>query len=116
MGWSIVVTSKIVDEGQQCGFAHAQYFAVSVCLSAGSLSLPPDSPEWAYLHMGVLMMVGVPLMALAVSCVIIMIWQDQRFCRVHDVAWEPIRDVEMMGVFDCFECNYTTEKRTIELN
>jgi hypothetical protein len=89
---------------------------VSICLLAGSLSLPPDSPEWAYLLMGVFMMVGVPLIALAMSCVVIMMWQDQRFCRVHDAAWEPIRDVEMMVVFDCSECNYTTEKRTIELN
>ncbi len=85
-----------------------QYFAVSVCLSAGSLSLPPDSPEWAYLLMVVFMMVGVPLMALAVSCVVIMMWQDQRFRRVYDAAWEPIRDVEMMAVFDCSAGNYTT--------
>jgi hypothetical protein len=77
-------------------------------LSAGFLSLPPDSPEWAYLLTEVFMMVGVPLMALAVSCVVIMMWQDQRFCRVHDAAWEPIRDVEMMAVFDCSACNYTT--------
>jgi hypothetical protein len=47
------------------------------------------------------MMGGMPLMALAVSCIIIMRWQDQRFCRVHNAAWEPIRDIEMMAVFDC---------------
>jgi hypothetical protein len=41
VGWSIVVMWNIVDEGQRWGFAHAQYFAVSVCLLAGSLSLPP---------------------------------------------------------------------------
>jgi hypothetical protein len=58
--------------------------------------------------MGVFMMVGVPLMVLAVSCVVIMRWQDQRFCRVHDAAWEPIRDVKMTAVFDCSACNYTT--------
>jgi hypothetical protein len=107
VGWSIVVTWNIVDEGQRWGFARAQYFAVSVCLSAGSLSLPPDSPEWTYLLTGVLM-VGVPLMALAVSCVVITLWQDQRFRRVHDAAWEPIRDVEMTAVFDCSACNYKT--------
>ncbi len=95
--------SNIVDEGQRWGFARAQYFAVSVCLLASSLSLPPNSPEWAYLLMGMFMMVGVPLMALAVSCIIIMMWKDQRFCRVHDAAWEPIRDVAMMAVFDCSE-------------
>jgi hypothetical protein len=66
VGWSIVVTLNIVDEGQRWGFARAQYFAISVCLSAGSLSLPPDLPEWAYLLTGVFMMVGMPLMALAV--------------------------------------------------
>ncbi len=108
VGWSIVVTWNIVNESQRWGFARAQYFAVSVCLSAGSLSLPPDSPEWAYLLTGVFMKVCVPLMALAVSCVVIMMWQDQRFHRVHDAAWEPIRDVEMTAVFDCSACNYTT--------
>ncbi len=41
VGWSIVVMWNIVDEGQRWGFARAQYFAVSICLSAGSLSLPP---------------------------------------------------------------------------
>ncbi len=105
--WSIVVTWNIVEEGQQWGFARAQYFALSVCLLAGSLSLPPDSPEWAYLLTEVLM-VGVPLMALAVSCVVITIWQDQRFRRVHDAAWEPIRDLDMTAVFECSACNYKT--------
>ncbi len=108
VGWSIVLTWNIVDKGQQWGFAHAQYFTVSVRLSAGSLSPPPNSPEWAYLLTGVFMMVGMPLMALAVLCIVIMMWQDHRFCRVHDAAWEPIRDVEMMAVFDCSACNYTT--------
>jgi hypothetical protein len=74
--------------------------------------LPVPTPRltgvWAYLLTGVFMMVGMPLMALAVSCVVIMMWQDQRFCRVHDAAWEPIRDVEMTAVFDCYACNYTT--------
>jgi hypothetical protein len=45
VGWTKVVTLNIVDEGQRWGFTHAQYFAVSVCLLAGSLSLPPNSPE-----------------------------------------------------------------------
>ncbi len=76
-------------------------------MSASSLSLPPDSPEWAYLLTGVLM-VDVPLMALAVSCVVITMWQDQRFRMVHDAAWERIRDIEMMAVFDCSACNYKT--------
>jgi hypothetical protein len=53
------------------------------------------------------MMVGVPLMALTVLCIVIMMWQDQRFHRVHDAAWELIRDVMMTAVFDCSACNYT---------
>ena len=34
-------------------------------------------------------------MALAISCIIMMIWQDQRFRRVHDAAWEPISKIEI---------------------
>jgi hypothetical protein len=41
------------------------------------------------------MMIGVPLMALSISCIIIMIWQEQRFRRVHDAAWEPISKIEL---------------------
>jgi hypothetical protein len=86
-------------------------------LLVGRLPVPtPDSPKWAYLLTGMFMMVGMPLMALTMSCVVIMMWQNQRFCRVHNEAWEPIRDAKMTAVFDCFECNNTTEKRTIELN
>ncbi|KAL3806752.1 hypothetical protein ACHAXA_006778 [Cyclostephanos tholiformis] len=95
VGWSIIATSGLDDPSQRWSFDRAQYFAVSLCSSAGSMSLPPDSPEWAYLLAGVSMMIGVPLMALAVSCVVIMMWQNQRFRRVHDAAWEPIKDVEM---------------------
>jgi hypothetical protein len=95
VGWSIVATSGLDDASQRWSFDRAQYFAVSLCSSAGSMSLPPNSPEWAYLLAGISMMVGVPLMALAVSCVVIMVWQGQRFRRVHEAAWEPIKDVEM---------------------
>ena len=94
VAWSIVATPKL-DVGQRWGFAKAQYFAVSLCSSAGSLGLPPNTPEWAYLLAGISMMVGVPLMALAVSCVVIMIWQHQRFRKVHDAAWEPVTSIEM---------------------
>ena len=95
VAWSIVATSKLDDATQRWGFPEAQYFAVSVCSSAGSLGLPPNAPEWAYLLAGISMMVGVPLMALAVSCVVIMIWQHQRFRKVHDAAWEPVTGIEM---------------------
>ena len=94
VAWSIVATSKL-DVGQRWGFAKAQYFAVSLCSSTGSLGLPPNTPEWVYLLAGISMMVGVPLMALAVSCVVIMIWQHQRFRKVHDVAWEPVTSIKM---------------------
>ena len=95
VAWSIVATSKLDDVSQRWGFLEAQYFAVSVCSSAGSLGLPPNTPEWAYLLAGISMMLGVPLMALAVSCVVIMIWQHQRFRKVHDAAWEPVTSIEM---------------------
>jgi hypothetical protein len=59
MVWSIVATSKLDELSQRRGFARAQYFAVSVCSSAGSLALPPNTPEWAYLLAGTSVMVGV---------------------------------------------------------
>ncbi len=40
MGWSIVVTSNIVDEGQRWGFARAQYFAIISILLVGRLPVP----------------------------------------------------------------------------
>jgi hypothetical protein len=45
MGQSMAVMWNIVDEGQRWGFARAQFFAVSVRLSAGSPSLPPRLNE-----------------------------------------------------------------------
>ncbi|KAL3789109.1 hypothetical protein ACHAW5_004164 [Stephanodiscus triporus] len=93
--WSIIATSHLDDIDQRWEFARAQYFAISLCSSGGSMPLPRNSPDWAYLLAGISMMVGVPLMALAVSCVVIMLWQDQRFRKVQASAWEPITDIEM---------------------
>jgi hypothetical protein len=36
----------------------------------------------------------VTLMALAVLCMVIMMWQHQRFRKVHDAAWEPVTSIE----------------------
>ena len=93
--WSMYATRDLVNDDDRWGFPQALYFAISLCSSAGSFSLPPYTPEWAYLAAGLSMMIGVPLMALAVSCIIIMIWQEQRFRRVHDAAWEPISKIEL---------------------
>jgi hypothetical protein len=93
--WSMYATKNLDNIDDQWGFSQALYFAVSLCSSAGSLSLPPYTPEWAYLAAGLSMMIGVPLMALSISCIIIMIWQEQRFRRVHDAAWEPISRIEL---------------------
>jgi len=93
--WSMYATKDLANDDDRWGFPQALYFAISLCSSAGSFSLPPYTPEWAYLAAGLSMMIGVPLMALAVSCIIIMIWQGQRFRRVHDAAWEPISKIEL---------------------
>lgn len=93
--WSMYATRNLDDVTQRWGIDRAIYFAMSVCSSAGSMSLPPHAPEWSYLAAGLSMMIGVPLMALAVSCVVIMIWQNQRFRHVQDAAWEPITSIEM---------------------
>ncbi len=37
-------------------------------------------------------------MALAVSCMVIMMWQHQRFRKVHDVAWEPVTSIETVAL------------------
>ena len=93
--WSIYATKNLDDVSQRFGFSQALYFAISVCSSAGSFSLPPFTPDWAYLAAELSMMIGVPLMALAITCIIIMIWQDQRFRRVHDATWEPMSKIEI---------------------
>lgn len=91
--WSIIATREGPDE--QWSFAFAQYFAVSLCSSAGSFSLPDFSPEWAYGLAGLSMMVGVPLMALAISSMVIMCNQGDKFGQVKKAAWTPITEQEL---------------------
>jgi len=90
--WSLISTSGLVDKWD---FADAQYFAVSLCSSAGSFSLPPECPEWAYLLAAISMLFGVPIMALAVSSIVIMLWQGHKFKQVKEAAWEPVATHEL---------------------
>ncbi len=73
----------------------AQYFAISLCSSAGSFSLPTSSSYTAYGLAGLSMMIGVPLMAMGVSSVIIMLWQGHRFQKVKLAAWEDVTQEEL---------------------
>mmetsp|Transcript_28012 Transcript_28012/g.80974 ORF Transcript_28012/g.80974 Transcript_28012/m.80974 type:complete len:537 (-) Transcript_28012:50-1660(-) len=95
--WSIVSSRKheTLGETHAWSFASAQYFAISLCSSAGSFSLPPDSPLWAYLLAGISMAIGVPLMALAISSIVIMWIQGSKFNQVKKAAWTPVTQVEL---------------------
>jgi hypothetical protein len=99
----IVWSMLMVDE-----FKQAQYFAVSLCSSAGSFSLPTTSSDTAYLLAGISMMIGVPLMAMGVSAIIIMVWQGHRFKTVKEAAWSDVTQDELellgkLGVVDIGE-------------
>ena len=95
--WSIVSTRRHDTKGDThaWSFSYAQYFAVSLCSSAGSFSLPPDSPLWAYLLAAISMAVGVPLMALAISSIVIMFLQKTKFDQVKIAAWSPVTQIEL---------------------
>ena len=89
-------------------FADAQYFAISMCSAAGSLSMPTTSSETAYLLAAISMMVGVPIMAMGVSAIIIMVWQGHRFKTVKEAAWADVTQDELdllgkLGVVDIAE-------------
>jgi hypothetical protein len=106
--WSIIATNGFDenDPEKNWGFAYAQYFAVSLCSSAGAFGLPSFSPPWAYGLAAVSMMIGVPLMALAISSIVIMVSQGHRFKKVKKAAWEPVQLKEMkslkqLGLCDC---------------
>ena len=92
----IVWSMLMVDEWD---FPEAQYFAVSLCSSAGSFSLPTTSSNTAYLLAGISMMIGVPLMAMGVSAIIIMVWQGHRFKTVKEAAWSDVthNELELLG-------------------
>jgi hypothetical protein len=91
--WSIIATNTFDenDPERNWNFAYAQYFAVSLCSSAGSFSLPSNSDDWAYGFAAVSMMIGVPLMALAISSIVIMLSQDHQFRKVKRAAWDPVQ-------------------------
>ena len=95
-------------------FGHAQYFAVSLCSSAGSFSLPTTASDTAYGLAGVSMMIGVPLMAMGVSSIIIMCWQGHRFKKVKVAAWDDVTQEELkllneMGVVEIGEGDELTK-------
>lgn len=96
--WSIIAVPE-------WDFSTAQYFAVSLCSSAGSFSLPTTSSDTAYLLAGISMMIGVPVMAMGVSAIIIMVWQGHRFKTVKQAAWADVTQDELdvlgkLGVVD----------------
>ena len=68
----------------------AQYFAFSLCSSAGSLSLPNEAPEWSYLLAGISMLIGVPLMAMAVSAIVVMLMQGHHYRKIKRAAWDSV--------------------------
>ena len=98
--WSMIATNGFDENNpeQNWSFAYAQYFAVSLCSSAGAFSLPSFSPLWAYFLAAVSMMIGVPLMALAISSIVIMLSQGHRFKKVKKAAWEPVRPKEIISL------------------
>ena len=96
--WSIFATINEEDPEKSWDFAYAQYFAVSLCSSAGSFSLPSSSDTWAYGLAALSMMFGVPLMALAISSIVIMLSQGHRFNKVKTAAWEPVQLNELEAI------------------
>jgi hypothetical protein len=96
--WSIFATINEENPEQSWDLAYAQYFAVSLCSSAGSFSLPSGSDTWAYGLASVSMMFGVPLMALAISSIVIMLSQGHRFNKVKKAAWEPVQMNELEAI------------------
>ena len=96
--WSIFATKNEDDPESSWDFAHAQYFAVSLCSSAGSFSLPSTTADWGYGLASISMMLGVPLMALAISSIVIMLSQGHRFRKVKKAAWEPVQLNELEAI------------------
>ena len=80
---------------EEWNFDKAQYFAFSLCSSAGSLSLPHDSPEYLYLLAGISMLIGVPLMAMAISAIVVMIWQGHNYRKIKRAAWDAVLTEEL---------------------
>ncbi|KAL9182968.1 hypothetical protein ACHAXT_004247 [Thalassiosira profunda] len=94
--WSIVATSHNDPiPGHIWGFADAQYFAISLCSSAGSFSLPYESPLWAYGMAAISMAIGVPLMALAISSIVVMCLQETKYNKIRRAASTPVSTTEL---------------------
>jgi hypothetical protein len=96
--WSMFATLNDEDPQGSWDFAYAQYFAVSLCSSAGSFSLPSATADWGYGMAAISMMIGVPLMALAISSIVIMLSQGHRFKKVKKAAWEPVQLNELEAI------------------
>ena len=111
--WCMIATNGLDenDPTKNWGFPYALYFAVSLCSSAGAFSLPSFSPIWAYGFAAVSMMIGVPLMALAVSSVVIMLSQGQHFKKVKKAAWEPVQHKEMLSLKQLGLCDGDGERK-----
>lgn len=67
--WGLFVITLIVYSMKLIGwpFREAQYFAISALSTGGHWSIPNDSPDWMFAVTGALIMVGVPIMALAMA-------------------------------------------------
>eukprot|EP00804_Cyclotella_cryptica_P020785 CCRYP_016623-RA/>CCRYP_016623-RA protein AED:0.04 eAED:0.04 QI:849/1/1/1/1/1/3/248/288 len=113
--WSIIATNGFEETDpekrwENWDFSYALYFAISLCSSAGAFSLPSFSPVWAYGFAAVSMMIGVPLMALAVSSVVIMLSQGQHFKKVKKAAWEPVQLKELVSLKQLGLCDGDEEQ------
>jgi hypothetical protein len=93
--WVGIIMVWSMQEVPSWDFATALYFAVSLCSSAGSIPLPSGTSNRAYWLAGVSMMIGVPLMAMGVSCLVIMAWQGHRFKEVKSAAWDDVTTEEL---------------------
>jgi len=69
-------TNSHSSNGRRWTFSEAQYFAISLSSTAGSYSLPQDSPSWMYAITAVIAVLGVPIMAMAISSIVLLVLKD----------------------------------------
>jgi len=93
--WLVVIILWSMHGIKEWNFDKAQYFAFSLCSSAGSLSLPDNSPEYTYLLAALSMLIGVPLMAMAISAIVVMIWQGHNYRKIKRAAWDAVLTEEL---------------------
>jgi len=100
--WLVVIILWSMHGIKEWNFDKAQYFAFSVCSSAGSLSLPDNSPEYTYLLAAISMLIGVPLMAMAISAIVVMIWQGHNYRKIKRAAWDAVltEELRLLGELD----------------